>query len=148
MIPVQTTGSTSVILEHQGLVAALEQIAEDYNKLGQFSVDVHIEGMEPKLSEEMKLGFFRIAQEALNNTRKHAKNNQALIGIRFNQGMIRMTVSDNGEGFNTREILRKSGSKGSLGLLSMRERADLINADLKIESGPGKGTKVIVKAKI
>jgi PAS domain S-box-containing protein len=134
-------------LEHQGLVAALEQIADDFNKLGQLSVEVHIEGREPELSEEVKLGFFRIAQEALNNCRKHSKASHADIHIRFTPKILKMVVSDNGEGFNTKEALRKSSGKGSLGLLSMRERANLINAELKVESEPGKGTKVILKAK-
>jgi PAS domain S-box-containing protein len=134
-------------LEHQGLVAALEQIADDFNKLGQLTVEVHLEGMEPELSEETKLGFFRVAQEAINNTRKHAKASQVNIDIRFNHKNLMMIVSDNGEGFNAKEALRKSSGKGSLGLLSMRERADLINADLKIESESGKGTKVTIKTK-
>jgi len=135
-------------LEHQGLVGALEQIAEDFTKLGQLTVEVHVEGMEPELSEEVKLGFFRVAQEAINNTRKHAKASQVTIDIRFNHKSMQMTISDNGEGFNTKEALKKSQGKGSLGLMSMRERADLINADLKIESELGKGSKVILKAKI
>jgi PAS domain S-box-containing protein len=135
-------------LEHQGLVAALEQIADDFNKLGQLTVKVHLEGMEPELSEETKLGFFRVAQEAINNTRKHAKASQVNIDIGFNNTHMKMTVSDNGEGFNAKQALITRGGKGSLGLLSMQERADLINADLKIESEPGKGTKVTFKSKV
>jgi PAS domain S-box-containing protein len=137
-----------VVLEHQGLVAALEQIADDFNKLGQLTVEVHIEGKEPELSEAVKLGFFRIAQEALNNTRKHSKASHVNIDIGFNQKQVRMMVNDNGQGFNTREALKKSGGKGSLGLMSMRERADIINADLKIESESGRGTTVNLKAKL
>ncbi len=136
------------VLEHQGLAAALEQIATDYNKLGQLSVEVNVEGMEPELSEEVKLGFFRIAQEALNNARKHAKASQVNTEIRFNHKQLKMTVTDNGEGFNAKEALKTRGGKGSLGLVSMKERADLINADLKIVSEPGKGTQVILKAKL
>jgi PAS domain S-box-containing protein len=137
-----------VVLEHQGLAAALEQIADDYNKLGQLSVEVQIEGIEPRLSEDIKLGYFRIAQEALNNTRKYAKAKQANIDIRFYRKQVWMLISDNGVGFNVKEAVKKSGGKGSLGLMSMRERADLINADLKIESLPGQGTRVILKANI
>jgi PAS domain S-box-containing protein len=135
-------------LEHQGLVGALEQIADDFNKLGQLAVEVHIEGIEPELSEEVKLGFFRIAQEALNNARKHAKASQVNIDIRFNHKQLQMGVSDNGIGFELPKSAARSKGTGSLGLLSMKERADLINADLKIESEPGKGTKVILKAKL
>ena len=135
-----------VVLEHQGLAAALEQIADDYNKLGQLHVAAQIEGMEPELSEEIKLGFFRIAQEALNNTRKHAKASRAIIHLKFEDSRIEMVVSDDGTGFDVEEARHRTGGKGSLGLMSMRERADLINAELKIESEPGKGTKVILKA--
>jgi two-component system, NarL family, sensor histidine kinase DegS len=137
-----------VMLEHTGLGPALEQIVEDFNKLGQLSVEIHVEGSEPELPEVVKLGFFRIAQEALNNTRKHSKARQANIDIRFNHKQVRMTVSDNGDGFNAEEALKNGGGKGSLGLMSMKERADLINADFKIESVPGKGTTVIAKAKL
>ncbi|MCR4393320.1 MAG: ATP-binding protein [Dehalococcoidales bacterium] len=129
-------------------MAALEQIAGDFNKLGQFFVEVQVEGMEPELSEEVKLGLFRIAQEALNNARKHSKASQVNIDIRFNQNRIRMIISDNGEGFNAREALKRSSIKGSLGLLSMKERADLINADLNIESKPSQGTVVRVDLKL
>ena len=131
-------------LEHQGLVGALEQIADDYNKLGQLSAAVYIEGMEPELSEEVKLGFFRIAQEALNNTRKHSRASQVDIDLRFSHKQVRMMVRDNGSGFDTKQALKKSGSQGSLGLMSMRERASLIGAKLSIESKPGNGTTVRV----
>ena len=96
----------------------------------------------------MKLGFFRIAQEALNNSRKQAKASQVNIDLCFNHKSTLMAISDNGEVFNAKQALKTRGDKSGLGLMSMKERADLINADLKIESEPGKGTKVILKAKI
>src|SRR5512136_2271571 len=52
------------VLEHLGLQASIEQIAEDINKLNHFKVELEVQGKEPMLSEEIKLGFFRIAQEA------------------------------------------------------------------------------------
>jgi signal transduction histidine kinase len=55
---------------------------------------------------------------------------------------MRMLVSDNGEGFDLQRALKKRGSKGSLGLMSMKERAELIGATLKIESQPGQGTSI------
>jgi PAS domain S-box-containing protein len=136
------------VLEHLGLSAALEQIADDINKLNQTPVELFIEGVEPELSEEVKLAFFRIAQEALNNIRKHAQASKAIVDLRFNHRSVWMAIGDNGVGFKSQETFDKSGSKGSLGLMSMRERANLINADLKIESESGKGTKVILTAKV
>jgi PAS domain S-box-containing protein len=137
-----------VVLEHQGLVAAFEQIADDYNKLGQLSVEFQIEGIEPEISEDVKLGFYRIAQEALNNTRKHAQASRAYIDLKFYRKQIQMTVRDNGVGFDIKQAVKRSEGKGSLGLMSMRERAELIDADLKIDSEPGKGTKVCLKAMV
>ncbi len=82
-----------VILEHQGLASALEQMAEDHNKLGQVSVKVFVEGLEPDLTEDVKLGFFRIAQEALSNIRKHSKAETSDISIRFTQKRVLMIIN-------------------------------------------------------
>jgi signal transduction histidine kinase len=134
-----------VVLEHMGLLPALEQIAEDINKLNLFQVEIDAKGREPELSEEVKLGFFRIAQEAINNVRKHSKANNAIIHLKFQKKKLSMMVIDNGTGFDIKQSSASAGNKGSLGLMSMRERAELIGADLKIESKPGKGTVVSVE---
>ncbi len=136
------------VLEHLGLRAALEQIADDINKLKQITVDLQVDGNEPEISEEVKLSFFRIAQEALNNSRKHSRSSQVTIHLEFSPNRAWMMVSDDGVGFNKKEAYGKSGSQGSLGLMSMWERAQLINADLKIESAPGKGTRVVLESKL
>jgi two-component system, NarL family, sensor histidine kinase UhpB len=137
-----------VVLEHQGLLAALEQVADDYNKLGQLTIEVNVAGEEPQLGENIKLGFFRIAQEALNNIRKHANASQANIDIRFLDHRLEMIVRDNGTGFDVQEAAVRSGGKGSLGLMSMQERASLIGAKFKIESKPGAGTAVKAEVKL
>jgi PAS domain S-box-containing protein len=134
-----------VVLEHMGLRAALEQVAEDINNLNYFTVELIVEGREPGLSEEVKLGYFRIVQEALNNVRKHSKAVKAIIDLKFQQNSLIMKVTDDGIGFNLQETRAKSGKKGSLGLISMQERADLIGARLKIESQPGCGTTIRVE---
>jgi len=73
------------VLEHLGLQAALEQIADDINKLKLVPVELYVRGKEPSLPEDTKLAFFRIAQEALNNIRKHAKASRAIIDLKFNK---------------------------------------------------------------
>ncbi len=59
-----------------------------------------------------------------------------------------MTVSDNGKGFNLQEAIPRAGKRGSMGLMSMQERAELIGAELRIESRPGQGTKVVAEIKV
>lgn len=133
------------VLEHLGLLAALEQIAEDINKLKQVKVELHSEGTEPKLSEEIKLAFFRIVQEALNNVRKHSQASKANVVVQFEKKHIYMAVTDNGIGFDPGDAATRSRLKGSLGMMSMRERADLIGAKLKIDSKPNKGTTIKIE---
>jgi len=126
-------------------LAALEQIAEDINKLQQIKVEVKSEGKEQPLSEEIKLGFFRIAQEALNNARKHARAANAKVYLKYEADRLQMTVSDDGTGFDVQKAKTQAGLKGSLGLVSMQERAKLIAAKIKFESKPGKGTNITVE---
>jgi PAS domain S-box-containing protein len=136
------------VLEHLGLQAALEQIAEDINKLGYFSVEIEAEGFEPDLSEEVKLAYFRIAQEAINNTRKHAKASNAFINLRFTANHLKMVVSDDGIGFDVTKSASQSRGQGSLGMMSMQERANLIGAKINIRSQPGQGTRVTLEMPI
>ncbi len=133
------------VLEHLGLQAALEQMAEDHNKLGQIHVYVNVDGVEPDLSEDIRLGFFRIAQEAISNARKHARVPSALVKLNFNDHKIIMLVSDKGIGFDPQKAVSRLGETGSLGLMSMQERARLIGANLKIDSQPGQGTTIRVE---
>ena len=138
------------VLEHLGLQAALEQMADDINKLKQLPVEVKVDGREPQVSEDIKLGFFRIAQEALNNARKHSAATRVLVRLKYSDHLIQMTVQDNGTGFDMQKVKARNQAsvRGSMGLTSMQERARLIGADLKIESEPGQGTKVIVKSRV
>lgn len=132
------------VLENLGLQAALVQIAEDTNKLGEMLVKISSEGTEPLLAEEVKLAFFRIAQEALNNSRKHARASRVDIKLEFKEHQLVMLIDDDGAGFDFRDALQRSIRQGSLGLTSMQERAHLIGADLHIESQLGRGTRVKV----
>jgi signal transduction histidine kinase len=136
------------VLEHLGLQAALEQIVEDANKLKQVAVDLQVSGKEPKLAEAVKLGLFRIAQESLSNCRKHARAMNANICLTFQDNNIEMIVTDNGIGFDVEEASSRSSLKGNLGLMSIRERAELIGAELEINSVLGKGTAVVTRVKL
>lgn len=95
----------------------------------------------PKISFALKANLFRIIQEALTNISKHAQATEVLVKLTFSQpkSQLRLVVQDNGIGFDESAIAKKVGHWG---LHSMKERANLFDGELNIESLPGQGTKV------
>ncbi len=134
-----------IYLEDLGLVTALEMLARETSQNNQLVVDFQKTGQERRLSHEVELSLYRIAQEALNNVVKHSKATHADLIIAFDTSGIKMEVSDNGNGFLVPKSPTELAPSGHFGLMGVHERADLINARLEIESALGKGTSLKVK---
>jgi signal transduction histidine kinase len=134
-----------IYLEDLGLVTALEMLARETSQNNHLTVDVQKTGQERRLSREVELSLYRIAQEALNNVVKHSKATRADLTITFEVSEIQMEVSDNGNGFIVPNSPTELAPNGHFGLLGIHERADLIGARLEIESALGKGTNLKVK---
>jgi signal transduction histidine kinase len=92
--------------------------------------------------------MFRIAQEAMHNIRKHSQATEARVVIEFTRETARLTVNDNGKGFEVPDELGDLASRGRLGLVGMRERARLLNANFSVRSEVGKGTTLMVELAI
>ena len=122
------------IIDDLGLVAAVEWIAEELEKDQGIKVAVEASGMERPLSPEARIVLFRIAQEALNNIRKHSYASQVNIRIKGDDDAITMTVSDNGQGFEVPGRAEEMVSAGRLGLMGMHERARLLDGNLEINT--------------
>jgi PAS domain S-box-containing protein len=123
-------------LEREGLVAALTRQAAALR--ARHKSEVHTEFCkEPTLSFEAKEALYRIAQEALNNTVKHAQAARVDIRLGVSQGEIILELKDDGVGFDPQVEYA-----GHMGLNSMRERAAQIGGSLEIESAPGLGTRL------
>ncbi len=134
------------ILDDLGLVPALEWLAENFFKLYGFDCCVETKGKERLLSAEVQLLMFRIAQEALNNVRKHSGATRAQVVLEFFPYSITLSVTDNGQGFELPGRMGDMTTSGKLGLAGMQERTQLIGGTICIESEPGKGTTVTVAA--
>jgi signal transduction histidine kinase len=134
-----------IYLEDLGLVTALEMLSREISQNNKFSVDFNKTGQERRLSREVELSLYRIAQEALNNVIKHAKAEHAELRITFDDSTVQMEVSDNGSGFITPNSPTEFAPNGHFGLMGIHERADLIGAKLEIESALGRGTKIKVR---
>ena len=105
-------------------------------------------GTPSDLTSEQKINLFRIAQEALQNSIKHAKAKNITLSISFTERNINLTVTDDGIGFNKKNIskndFKEKRRPRGLGRRSMEYRANQLNGTFKIESGKNSGTKVIV----
>jgi len=132
------------ILDDLGLLAALEWMTEELRKQ-EIAAHVEVIGIEPTLPPEVQLLLFRIAQEALTNTRRHAEASMAVVKLEFERNKVRMTVSDNGKGFKLPSQAEDLASSGRLGIIGMRERARLAGGSLDIQSELGKGTQVVAE---
>ncbi len=134
-----------IYLEDLGLVTALEMLARETNQNYQLAVDFQKTGLERRIPPNVELSFYRIVQEALNNVVKHSSATHAELKIVFGAMEIKMEVNDNGNGFVVPKSPTEFAPSGHFGLLGMHERADLIGAQLDIESAPGKGTRLTVQ---
>ena len=135
------------VLDHLGLVATLDQLVDEITDSVEMEVSLEVTGEEYKLADVAELTLFRIAQEALHNARKHAQASEVTVNIEYLPEKVKLSISDNGKGFSLKEAAESALKKGSLGIVGMRERAQLIGADFKIDSEPGKGTTVTVELK-
>lgn len=132
------------ILDDLGLLPALEELTADLNRQASLRAEFQVVGAKRRLSSEVELTLFRIAQEALNNVRKHAQASKIVTTIRLTDSAVRMTVQDNGKGFKPPALTKHLVAAGKLGLIGMHERARLLGGTLVVDSESGRGTKVIV----
>jgi signal transduction histidine kinase len=134
-------------LDHLGLDAALEQLVEETSEQMGLEVEFQINGETRRLDNDIELVLFRIAQEALNNTQKHSHAPAATVKMEYLLERIRLTIEDNGKGFDQAKESDSGVHSGRLGLIGMRERAHLIQAEFTIDSRPGNGTTIAVELK-
>ena len=123
-------------LEELGLLSALEVLTKEAK--AQFEV----QGTPIRLKPELELTLYRIAQEALNNVLHHAQAQHCAVMLHFQESCIRLRIRDNGQGFIVPAYFSDFTRIGHFGLIGMRERAQLVNGEITIESRPGQGTEV------
>ena len=132
-------------LDRLGLMSALEWLVADVAQYSGVETRLNVTGEQRRLHEEVELVLFRIAQEALRNVWKHSGATRADITVEFKDNETKVTVSDNGKGFDLPDKIGDLARFGKLGLAGMQERAQLIGGDLKVSSRPGEGTSVTVE---
>lgn len=133
------------ILHDMGLVSALRWLTHRLTTEYNVHAEVRMLGEERRLPSDTELALFRIAQEALNNIRKHACASEAMVTLEFGEGEVAMSISDNGRGFELPTPLSHFGKQHKFGLMGIVEWIQIVGGEYKIDTAPGKGTIVRVK---
>ncbi|MBA7626495.1 hypothetical protein ES703_33946 [subsurface metagenome] len=133
------------LLDDLGLIPALRSLMKDLQEYDGIGASLKVIGGEGRFLPEFESLLFRIVQEALNNIRRHAQASEAKVVIDFAGDKVKVTISDNGQGFELGGGVDNLPRSGKLGLAGMRERARLLGGTLEVKSTPGKGTTLIVE---
>jgi signal transduction histidine kinase len=132
------------LLEDGDLVSAISQIVEPLVSREHTTVDVKIQGIPVRLPGQIEMNLLRIGQEAVANAAKHGHAHHVDIELRYMPTSVCLTVIDDGRGF----AANQASPTGHFGLLDMRERAQSMGSQLKIDSEPGRGTRVSVEISV
>lgn len=125
------------LLTRYGFFEAVDDLIEQINESGTIKAEMTVEGTQERFSEREEFMLYRIVQEMINNTLKHAEAKQIDLRINVSENKLQLEYQDNGKGFNVEEKMNDK----SLGLKSIKSRSNYLGGDLKLDTSPGKGTK-------
>jgi signal transduction histidine kinase len=133
-----------IILETQGLTAALDQYIQKITETDTIDYHLRAEPVEDYLGMDAQGGIFYIIEECINNARKHAQANNVWIRMGRRDSNFVAQVEDDGCGFDVAGIQARYDERGSLGMINLHERTELLGGKIRVESAPGKGTRITV----
>jgi len=125
-----------------GLDGTLRWLAEQHNRQGK--VTVTISGHATPVTGDVSITCFRVVQEALTNVLRHANARQVRIALEQHDHQLRITVEDDGVGFDVHAVRAQAAARGHLGLIGMRERVEILGGQLDVDSGSRSGTRISV----
>ncbi|MBJ6361919.1 sensor histidine kinase [Paenibacillus sp. GCM10012307] len=131
-------------LDDLGLVPTLRKYVQDFEEKTKIRTDFELVGREVRLPSAMEAGIYRLIQEAYTNALKHANPSFISLEITYQAQMVKIVVQDNGSGFHVGLAELKAAENSSFGLIGMRERVDLLEGRLDIESAIQEGTKIMI----
>jgi signal transduction histidine kinase len=129
------------VLDDFGLVPALERLTEGFGEQTGIAVDLEASAITDRLPMEVETAIYRIVQEALTNVVKHAHAHRVSVLLTTANGRIKAVIEDDGTGFDP----AAADGDGGIGLIGMRERIELLDGSLAVESTPTSGTTIAVE---
>jgi signal transduction histidine kinase/ligand-binding sensor domain-containing protein len=131
-------------LDRLGLTKAIQALVKTVARASEIEITAKVDDIDDAFDEELRINFYRIVQEALNNIVKHSGATRGDVVVRRMRSSVVLTVSDNGKGLPS-EPRNVSAGPGGFGLTSMRERATLLKGVMQIKSDPNAGTSLTIE---
>ncbi|MGO4370672.1 sensor histidine kinase [Paenibacillus sp. MCAF20] len=131
-------------LDDLGLVPTLRKFVQDFEDKSKIHTVFELSGKEIRMPSAMEAAIYRLVQEAFTNALKHANASRVLLDISYEPHLITIIIHDNGIGFKSDLIDLGASRNSHFGLIGMRERVELIEGRMDIDSNPGQGTKIII----
>ena len=135
-------------LDDLGLVPTLHRYLENLREQDAIPVELKVSGHEQRLHTAIEVAVFRLIQEAVNNARRHAEATAIDVRLTFGPTHLVVNVEDNGVGFDPEEVYRSWANRESFGIMSMRERIELLDGEFKLKSEVGRGTLIVARVKM
>jgi signal transduction histidine kinase len=134
-------------LHHEGLAAALQWLADDMREKHRLTVELEVDPAAEPVDDRLKVFLFQGAREMLFNVVKHAGVDRVRLGLAGDDSELQMTVEDKGRGFDPDVLADDTEDSTGFGLVSLRERGELLGAAVEIDSAPSQGTRVSILCK-
>ncbi|MGG4035882.1 sensor histidine kinase [Paenibacillus cisolokensis] len=131
-------------LDDLGLVPTLRKYVQDFEEKTRIHSTFETIGKEIRLPSAMEAGIYRLVQEAFTNVMKHAHASHVSLKLQYQAQMVKISIQDNGAGFNTKFVEARSKNSSHFGLIGMRERVELLEGRMDIESNIGSGTLITI----
>ncbi|HEY4009333.1 MAG TPA: two-component regulator propeller domain-containing protein [Acidobacteriaceae bacterium] len=130
-------------LDRLGLTKAIQALARTISRASEIEITTEIDDIDAAFDEDVRINFYRIVQEALNNVVKHSGASQASVVVKRTRSSVTLLISDDGKGLPA--DLRSAAGAGGFGLTGMRERATLLKGTMQIRSDPRTGTLLSIE---
>ncbi|MEJ2739862.1 MAG: sensor histidine kinase [Dehalococcoidia bacterium] len=133
------------VLDTMGMVPAFRWLIESMNNQTSINTRIIFEGTQRRLPGNLETTLFRVLQEALFNIRRHSNASNAVVTLMFDDNRIKITIQDDGQGFQLTQRLDSLAMEGKLGLVGIKQRINTINGNFEIHSQPGEGTTLSIE---
>ncbi|MCS7459962.1 sensor histidine kinase [Paenibacillus doosanensis] len=129
-------------LDDLGVIPALRKFVQDFEEKSRIRTQFEFTGKDARLPSGMEVAIYRLVQEAFSNVVKHAQASHVMLEVTYQKQMVKIVVTDNGVGFTLDNIDKKIEKGSHYGIIGMRERVELLEGRIEMQSAKGAGTKI------